>query len=184
MNVALRRPMTVAEFLVWEEDQEERWEFDGFQPVAMVGSTLENCVICSNLVAALRPKLRGTPCRVFSEAVKILADQSIRYPDVFIACGPAPLGAVVASDPVVVFEVESPGTSHVDHGRKNAEYRATPSILRYVIVAQNTVSVHVWERRGPDWIGTLLTGPEARLELPEIDAVLTLAEIYEDVTIP
>ncbi len=37
MSVALRKPMTVAEFLAWEERQELRWEFDGFQPVAMTG---------------------------------------------------------------------------------------------------------------------------------------------------
>jgi hypothetical protein len=29
--------MTLAEFLAWEESQEFRWEFDGFEPVAMTG---------------------------------------------------------------------------------------------------------------------------------------------------
>ena len=37
MNVALRKPMSLAEFLAWEERQELRYEFDGFQPVAMTG---------------------------------------------------------------------------------------------------------------------------------------------------
>ena len=37
MNVALRRPMTLPEFLAWEERQELRYEFNGFQPVAMAG---------------------------------------------------------------------------------------------------------------------------------------------------
>ncbi len=37
MSVAVRQPMSVAEFLAWEERQELRWEFDGFQPVAMTG---------------------------------------------------------------------------------------------------------------------------------------------------
>lgn len=32
--------MTVAEFLAWEKRQEFRFEFDGFQPVAMTGGTL------------------------------------------------------------------------------------------------------------------------------------------------
>ncbi|MEJ0044833.1 MAG: hypothetical protein WDN04_00735 [Rhodospirillales bacterium] len=34
MSVALHTPMTLAEFLVWEERQELRYEFDGFAPVA------------------------------------------------------------------------------------------------------------------------------------------------------
>ena len=35
MKIALRRPMSLAEFLAWEKRQELRYEFDGFQPVAM-----------------------------------------------------------------------------------------------------------------------------------------------------
>ena len=34
MNIALRKPMTLAEFLAWEERQELRYEFDGFHLVA------------------------------------------------------------------------------------------------------------------------------------------------------
>ncbi len=32
-------PITLAEFLAWEERQELRHEFDGFAPVAMTGGT-------------------------------------------------------------------------------------------------------------------------------------------------
>ena len=40
MNGALRKSMTVAQFLAWEERQELRYEFDGFQPVAMTGGAV------------------------------------------------------------------------------------------------------------------------------------------------
>ena len=43
MNVALRKPMTLEAFLAWEERQELRYEFDGFQPVAMTGGTFDAC---------------------------------------------------------------------------------------------------------------------------------------------
>jgi len=39
MNLALRKPMTLAEFLEWEERQPLRYEFDGTNPVAMPGGT-------------------------------------------------------------------------------------------------------------------------------------------------
>ena len=39
MNVSLRKPMTIDQFLAWEERQELRYEFDGLQPVAMTGGT-------------------------------------------------------------------------------------------------------------------------------------------------
>ena len=40
MSVALRNPMTLPEFLAWEERQPLRYEFDGGGPVAMTGGLL------------------------------------------------------------------------------------------------------------------------------------------------
>jgi len=37
MHVALRQRMTQAEFLDREERQDTRYEFDGFEPLAMTG---------------------------------------------------------------------------------------------------------------------------------------------------
>jgi len=37
---AVLQPMTVDEFLAWEQRQEGRYEFDGFRPVAMTGGTV------------------------------------------------------------------------------------------------------------------------------------------------
>ncbi len=54
MNVALRPGMTLDGFLAWEEGQEARWEFDGFQPVAMVGGTEAHASITINLLTSLR----------------------------------------------------------------------------------------------------------------------------------
>ena len=61
MSVAVRQPMSVAEFLAWEERQELRWEFDGFQPVAMTGGTLAHEIIGDNirLCAAIAPRASG-----------------------------------------------------------------------------------------------------------------------------
>ncbi len=53
MNVALRRPMTLDEFLAWERRQELRYEFDCARAVAMTGGTVEHSEIATNLVEAL-----------------------------------------------------------------------------------------------------------------------------------
>ena len=59
MSVALRKAMTVGEFLAWEERQELRYEFDGFAPMAMTGGSLEHSAIERNLITALTVRLRG-----------------------------------------------------------------------------------------------------------------------------
>ncbi|MGA3401934.1 MAG: hypothetical protein ABSC95_22190 [Acetobacteraceae bacterium] len=52
------------QFLAWEERQPLRYEFDGFQPVAMTGGTIAHEAIGGTLRALLRERLRGKPCRV------------------------------------------------------------------------------------------------------------------------
>ncbi len=88
MNVALRHTMTLEDFLVWEAKQPERYEFDGFQPVAMNGGTLAHALIGSNLVIELGIHLRDTHCRAYGTGLKTLVAGRVRYPDVFVACSP------------------------------------------------------------------------------------------------
>jgi hypothetical protein len=53
MSVALQKRMSLETFLAWEEQQELRWEFDGFEPVAVTGGTAEHSAIQRNLIFAL-----------------------------------------------------------------------------------------------------------------------------------
>ncbi len=180
MNVALRKPMTVDQFLAWEERQEQRYEFDGFQPLAMAGGTAAHAAIQVNLITALRTSLRGKPRRPYGSELKIEVAGRIRYPEAFVVCTPVPPRLKVVTDPVVVFEVLSDGTANDDLVIKNAEYRATPSIQRYVILQQTHAGAIVFARKGEDWVTELLTGDEAMLRMPEIGIEIPLAEIYAD----
>jgi Uma2 family endonuclease len=69
MSVALQKRMSLEPFLAWEEQQELRWEFDGFEPVAMTGGTAEHSAIQRNLIFALTGRLRGKPCQPYSYCV-------------------------------------------------------------------------------------------------------------------
>jgi hypothetical protein len=78
MNVALRRPMTMPEFLEWESGQEFRYEFDGFQPVAMTGGILAHATIQRNLAVSLTGRLRGTSYNFLGSDLKIEAAKNTR----------------------------------------------------------------------------------------------------------
>lgn len=182
MGAALK-PMTLDAFLDWESRQELRYEFDGFHPVAMTGGSSEHSAIKINLVAAVRPRLRGGSCRMFDSDLKVLVAESIRYPDAFVVCSPVPRGTQVVTDPVVVFEVLSPSTSAVDRIQENREYRLTPSIQRYVILEQDTAAATVFSRAGNTWVSDVLVA-DGVLEMPEIGVTVPLSEIYEGVEFP
>jgi Uma2 family endonuclease len=66
MSAHLRRTMTRDEFLIWAESQEKRYEFDGFEPVAMTGGTNNHGLITRNLHGILYNRLRGRPCQSMS----------------------------------------------------------------------------------------------------------------------
>jgi Uma2 family endonuclease len=177
MNMALRKPMSLEEFLVWEDAQELRYEFDGWQPIAMTGGTAGHSFIRDNLVRSVGGRLIGRPCRYIGGDLKIEVIGRIRYPDGFVVCSPVPRNSKVVRDPVVIFEVLSPSTAGTDHGVKNGEYAATPSVRRYVMLEQDRIAATVFARTGDDWVGRLILG-DVTLDLPEIGISLPLAELY------
>jgi Uma2 family endonuclease len=180
MTAALRKPMTLAEFLEWEERQELRYEFDGFQATAMTGGTAAHAFIQRNLAISIGGRLRGQRCQFVGSELKVQAAGSIRYPDGFVVCGPVARDAKLVREPVVIFEVLSESTGRTDMIVKNREYAATPSVKRYVILSQNEVGGTMFERIGDDWVGHLLAA-DAVLGMPEIGVEVPLAEFYEGI---
>ena len=181
MNLALRKPITLAEFLEWEEGQPLRYEFDGVGPVAMTGGTYGHSTIQRNLAFALTGRLRGKPCQFQGSDLKIqVGDGHIRYPDGMVVCSPIDRTATVVHEPVVVFEVLSPSTAAKDRIVKAREYQATPSIRRYVMLEQDSVGATVYARSGETWTHEILVA-DSILALPEIGVSLPLAEFYEGI---
>lgn len=179
MTVALHKPMTLPQFLAWEERQELRYEFDGFQPVAMTGGTLRHEAIGNRLRALLLSRLQGNRCRPWGPTTKIEVQGRIRYPDAFVSCTPGEPHDTIVPEPVVVFEILSVGTSRTDRIEKLQEYQATASIRRYVILEQDSVAAMVFVRQGSTWAAGAHTRDDV-LEMPEIGIEVTLADIYAD----
>ena len=181
MNLALRKPMTLAEFLEWEERQPLRYEFDGVGPVAMTGGTLAHARIQRNLAFALTGRLRGKPCEFLGSDLKIkTTDDHVRYPDGFVTCTAGENASTVVSDPVVIFEVLSPSTAGKDRIIKAREYQAMASVQRYVMLEQDRIGATVYARSGNAWTHEILI-EDSVLALPEIGVELPLAELYEGI---
>ncbi len=178
MTIALHKPMSLAEFLAWEERQELRFEFDGFQPVAMRGGTFAHDQVTFNLRKALDSRQRGKPCRPAGPNVKILSPGKARYPDGLVTCSPVKSDATMIDNPVVVFEVVSEDTARADRIEKLREYQAVASIQRYVILEQKTIAATVFERLGGTWTAYATTEADT-LHMPEIGIGVPLAELYE-----
>ncbi len=180
MSVSFRKPMTLRQFLDWEETQPLRHEFDGFRPIAMTGGTANHAAVQRNLAISIGGRLRGQPGRFVGSDLKIEVAGKIRYPDGFVYCSPLQGSAKLVRDPVVNFEVLSESTTRTDLITKNHEYAETPSVRRYVILEQDRLGGAMYARTGNDWIYRSLTA-DSLLQMPEIGVELPLAELYDGV---
>ena len=66
---------------------------------------------------------------------------------------------------------------------KNDDYRATPSIQRYVVLDQTRPIANVFSRKGEDW-AMATDRAAAATAMPEPGITLSLADIYEGVEFP
>lgn len=178
---ALPKPMTLDDFVAWEERQELRFEYDGIEARAMTGGTFAHSVIQANLITALGLALRGKPCRAIGSELKVRTATSIRYPDALIVCSPAAAKSTFTTDPVVLFEILSPSSARLDLGAKNVEYQGLASLRRYVVLHQTQAAAEMFVRDADgEWTYAFLDAGGV-LDMPEAGIVVPLAEIYADV---
>ena len=79
--------MGLEAFLDWENRQSARHEFYRGEVFAMVGARRVHGIVAGNVFAALKSRLKGTPCMAFIENMKLrVADDAPFYPDVFVTC--------------------------------------------------------------------------------------------------
>jgi Uma2 family endonuclease len=177
MSAMSHQPMTLADFLIWEERQGPRYEFDGRSAHAMTGGTYEHDTITFNVRRALDRLLDGGACRPCGPNLKIIVQGKVRYPDCLVTCSPIQRGATVIDDPVVVIEVISEDSARTDRIEKVREYQATASIQRYIIVEQRGIGALVLARDGERWLATAATTGDV-LAMPEIGIDVPLVEFY------
>jgi Uma2 family endonuclease len=188
MSSPLRKPWTQEEFFTWAENQDTRYEFDGFQPVAMTGGFNNASAIGINLTTSLRTRLRGSGCRPLGpDAGLETVNRAVRYPDALVTCTTFEGTDKTVPGVVVVFEVvgATAESSRRDRITKVREYAAVPSIRQYIIVESSGVGLTVMQRSAPDqlWQTTVLTHDDV-LRLPEIGIEIPVSELYEDIAFP
>jgi Uma2 family endonuclease len=186
-NALLKADFTLADFLVWEAEQPERHEFLQGETFAMVGARRVHNLLAGNLYVALRQQLRGTPCAVFIETMKLrVAEDALFYPDVLVTCDPQDLRTESTfTAPTLLAEVLSPPTEGYDRGQKFAQYRRLPSLREYVLISPDTREVLLFRRASADDLFTLhdFTGRDA-LECASIGCTVPLAALFEGLAEP
>lgn len=175
--------LSLDDFIAWENAQADKHEFYRGEVFAMVGARRSHGCVITNLSAELRAALKGSPCRVFSEGMKVqIADDTVLYPDVFVTCDAADLRTEqIFRAPMLVIEVLSPSTQVYDRTRKFTLYRRLPSLREYLLVDPDTRDVQAFRRNdNNEWVLHDLS-EAAELDLPCLAARFPMAEVFDGV---
>ncbi|MEA2936637.1 MAG: hypothetical protein QOC56_141 [Alphaproteobacteria bacterium] len=181
MTVLAQPRMTVDEFLAWAEGQPGRYELDGGVVLAMSPEGAGHAKVKFRVQAALAAgiRTRGLPCHMLPDGMTVRIENVTAYePDALVYCGPElKPSAVEVPNPVIVVEVLSPGTRHIDLSKKLTGYFRVPSVAHYLIVDPLKPSIVHHARAAGDTILTrIVTAGSITLDPPGLE--LALADVY------
>jgi Uma2 family endonuclease len=140
MNVELRRPMTVSEYLAWADSQVERrrTELINGQIVAMSPERVAHNRIKTRVYMALSRAMStsGIEGEVLTDGMAVPIDDHTAYePDALVYLGTLlPGHQLSAPAPVIVVEVLSPTTAHHDTSAKLIGYFRLSSVQHYLVI--------------------------------------------------
>lgn len=179
---APRTRLSIADYLASEDGADIRHEYIDGQLYAMTGASDRHGLITGNILAALRPLLRGTPCQIFANDMKVRLNISRQdifyYPDLLITCDPKDRETYYRDRPCMIIEVLSEATARIDRHEKLLAYQTTPTLMEYLLVSQKVPQVQIY-RRDQAWAEEIFT--EGSILLACLDYDLPMEVIYEDV---
>ena len=182
------KPMSLGEFLRWDDGTETRYELvDGF-PVAVAPPARAHGMLCARLAGRIDAGLRSRrPCAAQTEAgiVSPDRDDSFYLADIAVTCRPYERGDQLVKDPILLVEILSPGTER--HGRltKVPTYRNIGSVEEILLLDSESAYAEVLRREGGRWTTTLVRGTDAVLHLGSTGLSVSMSELYEGIeTIP
>lgn len=180
MNIALRKTLTVDDYLAWAAAQPEakRAELINGQIVFMSPEQIQHNRFKKRIVYALEREIDrlGIEAEVFTDGVIIPIDTHTAYePDAAVRMG-LPLSGqeMKIPDPLIVVEVLSPSSKHMDTSAELIGYFRIASVQHHLVIDPDarTVTHHSREADAKIAAATFASG-EIKLDPPGITVRLT-----------
>jgi Uma2 family endonuclease len=177
MTALTKARMTVDEYLAWAEGRPGRYELYAGIVYAMAPERAGHATVKFAVQTALLTGIRraGLPCHMLPDGMTVRVDEDTAHePDALVYCGKkVPDYAVEVPNPVIVVEVLSPSTRHIDASAKLAGYFRVPSVAHYLIVDPDQRLVIHHARGDAGAIATrIVSEGRLRLDPPGMDVAV------------
>ena len=158
MSATPNQKMTVDEFLQWAPAQAGRYELYAGRVYAMAPERAGHAKVKFAVQTELQRALRaaGATCQMLPDGMTVRIDADTAHePDALVYCGrEVSDDTVEIADPVIVVEVLSPSTRHIDAAAKLTGYFQVASVEHYLIIDPDRQRT-IHHRKQAD--GTILT---------------------------
>ena len=175
------RRMALAEFLLWDDGTETRYELINGAPRAMAPAYPRHGLIERNAGRVIERRIGvGGPCRVYDQAgvvLSVLGDDRYYVPDLTMSCeelGDDPY----LREPKLIVEVLSPSTGRDDKAVKVPHYCALSTVEEVWLIDSQRALVLVWQKRGGQWIGSLPMQPGQSFRSELLGGDIAVAELF------
>lgn len=180
------KPMTLDEFLRWDDGTETHYELIGGFPVAMAPPAEAHRMLMVRLVSRIDAGLSNRrPCNAQVEAGVIRPDRADTYfeADIAATCEGNEVGRQAIKDPFLIVEILSPSTERHDRRIKLPVYRQIATVQEILFIASDGLYAELHRRSGAQWITEILRGGDARLTLTSVGIEIPMSDLYEGVAL-
>jgi Uma2 family endonuclease len=180
------RPMTLDEFLRWDDGTDIRHELIDRIPLANVPPARAHGLLCATLGAIINAGLRSKRlCRAQTEAgiPHPARDDTCYIADLAVSCRPRERGEQLLRDPILIMEILSRGTARHDRPAKVPAYRDIESVKEILLIDPETAYAEIFHRKDSGWLSEIVRGQKAELHLSSIDLRLSMTELCEGLDI-
>ena len=180
------RPMTLDEFLRWDDGTETHYELIAGFPVAMAPPAEAHRILAMRLGSRIDAALSSRrPCNAQLEAGVIRADRADTYfeADIAATCEPNEFGRQAIRHPFLIVEILSPSTERHDRRFKLPVYRQISTVQEILFSASDGMYAELHRRSGAQWVTEILRGGDAVLSLASVPIEIRLSDLYEGVAL-
>ncbi len=180
------KTFTLDEYILLDEKGPDKHEYYYGKLIAMPGESLLHNRIAFLLSMLLHNLLEKQGFNVYIESVKvnIEGEEIYVYPDVTVIENQPeadlPKKDYIIYQPLLIAEVLSDSTRKYDLTDKFIQYQKISSLQYYITVEPAKHLIHLFEKAADgDWTAKTFTELTETINLPQLNAAFTLADIYK-----
>ena len=181
------KPMTLDEFLRWDDGTETHYELIGGFPVAMAPPAAAHRMLAARLLSRIDLALeKRRPCNAQGDAGVVRPERMDTYfeADIVATCERHEFGQQALKEPFLIVEILSPSTERHDRRLKLPAYRQIETVQEILLIASDDIYGEVHRRAaGTQWVTEILRGGEAALSLATVPIEIRLSDLYAGIAL-